>query len=97
MKHIALLLTVFSVASFALAESYTLKVNGMRCQYCAKHLERELQAAGIDSVRFDLEESLVHVDVASEKELDQSKLKDTVVNAGFTLVGVEKSATSAQE
>jgi copper chaperone CopZ len=96
MKKFAVLIAVLSFTNFALASSYTLKVDGMKCEYCAKHLERELQALGIESARFDLESKLVQVELANGQTLQHDQLKKAIENAGFQLLEVVPIADKNQ-
>lgn len=94
MKKIAFLLTLIFFANVAFADSYTIEVDGMKCQYCAKHLENELQTLdGINSVKVDVETKLVQIDLANGQTLQEDQLKKTIKNAGFSLVRVVEPAT----
>jgi copper chaperone CopZ len=81
------LLAALSFASVALAESYTLEVQGLKCQYCANRLERELQTLeGVESVSFDLDANHVELSLADGQELQEDRLRQTIQDAGFELV-----------
>jgi copper chaperone CopZ len=87
------LLAALPFASVALAESYTLQVNGLKCQYCADKLERELQTLeGFESVSFDLDAKHVELNLADAQELQEDRLRQTIQDAGFNLVKVIEPA-----
>lgn len=97
MKHAAgVLLVVLSLPSFAFADSYVLEVEGLKCQYCANRLERELQTLeGIESVTFDLKANHVALGLADGQSLPEEQLRKTVEDAGFTLVKVGQVVETA--
>lgn len=98
MKKIAgVLLVVLSLTNFAFADSYALEVEGLKCQYCANRLERELQALeGVESVIFDLKAKQVELALADGHSLQQEQLRKTIQDVGFTLVKVDQINKTAQ-
>ncbi len=89
MKTIVFLLTLLPFANIAFADNYTLEVNGMRCEYCAKHLESALNTLdGVHTVYVDVDARLVQLDLANRKMLQEGQLKKTIEDAGFTLIKV---------
>lgn len=98
MKKIAgILLVVLSLTNFAVADSYALEVEGLKCQYCANRLERELQALeGVDSVTFDLKGKHVELALAGGHSLQQEQLRKSIQDAGFTLFKVDQINKTAQ-
>jgi copper chaperone CopZ len=96
MKIFAVSFALLSFTSFALASSYTLKVDGMRCEYCAKHLERRLQTLGVESAQFDLEARLVQFELPNGQALQNDELREVVENAGFQLLEVVPAANKNQ-
>lgn len=89
------LLALIPFAHFASAESYTLEVNGLACEHCANHLEKQLQTLdGVQSVQFDLAAKKVEVNVADGQTLEEEQLRSAVKEAGFTFVKMEKSAAT---
>jgi copper chaperone CopZ len=92
------LLAALPFASVALAESYTLEVNGLKCQHCANKLERELQTLeGVESVSFDLDAKRVELNLADGQDLQEDRLRQTIQGAGFNLVKVIEPAKEPSE
>ncbi len=62
---------------------YELKVEGMACKHCAKHVEEAcLNVPGVISAKVDLEKA--EVTVESEKDLDLNQVKENITKAGYT-------------
>lgn len=87
------LVALLPFTHFAMADDYTLEVNGLQCQHCADSLERKLQTLdGVQSVQFDLSAKRVDVATAQGQELTQDQLEEAVKASGFTLVKVESAS-----
>jgi copper ion binding protein len=64
----------------------TLKIEGMSCEHCVKHVEAALKGiAGVGSVRVSLKEKKAEVDHAEEVSLEA--LKTAVTEEGYQAVG----------
>lgn len=81
------LLSALLIPSFAFAESYTLEVNGMKCDHCAKRLQGELKALeGVESVSVDLKVKQVTLDTLEGQKLQEEQVRKTLTDSGFSLV-----------
>ena len=90
----SLVLLSASLATSAFAEQleYDLKVEGMKCAYCAYSVSKQLEfLAGVvaDSVDVDLEQGRVML--RSETELEDARLAEVLLQAGFRLGTVSKA------
>jgi copper chaperone len=91
---IALMLVIASLATNAFAEKvdYELKVEGMKCAYCAYNVSKQLESLdGVvpRSVDVDLEQG--RVTLRSERELEDARLAAVLLKAGFRLGAVTNS------
>ena len=67
----------------------TLKIKGMMCQHCVKHVTEALSKVdGVTAVKVDLEGE--KADLATNKPIDEGTYKKAIVDAGYELVAVEK-------
>lgn len=90
------LLALLPFAHVAVADGYTLEVNGLACQHCADSLEKQLHTLdGVQSVQFDLGAKKVEVDLAEGQTLPEEQLEKAVKDSGFTLVKVEKTVAAS--
>jgi copper chaperone len=61
-------------------------VTGMTCAHCVASVTEEVQELpGVESVAVDLEAG--RVEVTSAEALDESRVREAVEEAGYTLVG----------
>lgn len=101
MKSIfALVLLTISFATAALAENldYDLEVNGMVCAFCAYNVSKQLESIdGVapGSVDVDLEHG--RVTLQAKNELDKTEIADLLLQAGFKLGEVNKSASFVRQ
>jgi len=94
---VVILITAFC-ATDAVADTldYDLEVNGMVCAFCAYNVSRQLESvAGVTpgSVEVDLENGRVRLQ--SERELEQTQIADLLLQAGFELQAITRTAASA--
>ena len=63
----------------------TVKIDGMMCEHCVKHVSDALKALGADPV-VSLEEgtALLH-----ETALSDEQIMEAIENAGYTVIGIE--------
>ena len=65
----------------------TLKIKGMMCQHCVKHVTEALSKLdGVTNVKVDLEGE--KADLATSKPIDNETYKKAIVDAGYELVDV---------
>jgi len=90
MKRLFAAVTFLLLASPALADSVTVKVDGMVCAFCATGLEELFtDEPGVEKVHVDLDASQVHLSTA-DKGPDDARIKALVEKAGFTTSGIER-------
>ncbi len=66
---------------------YDLKIEGMMCQHCQKHMTDGLNAMEGVTAEIDLEAGIAHV--TSERAISEEEFKKVVTDTGYTLVSVE--------
>jgi copper chaperone CopZ len=100
MKRIVLVLIgVFWLSTAAWPadqEVVDVSVTGLACPFCAFSVEKSLgKLSGVDSVTVDLAANQVRVVMQAERTADLKKIKQAIINAGFT--PGEASRSTAQE
>ena len=83
----SLLLTMMVVPAFAedLPTQISIRVDGLSCPFCAYGLEKKLKKLeGTEKVRIDIDRGVVEVTVAEGKAIEESQLRQAVLDAGFT-------------
>ncbi len=64
-----------------------IKVNGMMCGNCEKHVKKALEAIdGITSVEASHADSLVTIETT--KDIDEAAIKAAVADAGYEYAGI---------
>ena len=70
-------------------ERVKLKIEGMMCSMCAKHVERALsEVPGVSDVRVDLEKGFAELTMKEGE--DPAPLVSAVSEAGYSVVEVSK-------
>ena len=90
-----LLIASLATSAFAGQLEYDLKVEGMKCAYCAYNVSKQLESldgVASDSVDVDLEQG--RVTLRSETELEDAELADVLLQAGFNLRTVTKAVAT---
>ena len=65
----------------------TLKIEGMMCNHCKKHVEEALSAMdGVTSVKVDLETK--SADVKALREISIDEFTKVIADAGYELVNI---------
>ncbi|CAH2212202.1 heavy-metal-associated domain-containing protein [Tepidibacter aestuarii] len=65
-----------------------INIEGMSCGHCAGRVKKELESIGeVKSAEVSAEEKKAVVELANE--VDNEKLKEAVVEAGYKVVGIE--------
>ena len=71
-------------------DSYHVHVNGLACPFCVYGLESSIGAiSGVDSVAVDLKTGLVRISVGDGVILDEALVRETILDAGFTVEAIE--------
>ena len=84
---VGLLLTAIVVPAFAQdsPDHITIRVDGLSCPFCAYGLEKKLKRLeGTEKVRIDIDQGVAEVTVAEGKTIEESQLRQAVLDAGFT-------------
>jgi copper chaperone CopZ len=92
MKRFLLLVCVFAAAwpMTAPAVQYEIDIHGMTCAFCVDGLERSLKKRpDIIDVRVSLKHKKVRIETRGGP-VDLEAIKQTVIDAGFTPVRVER-------
>lgn len=97
MKMLRLLF--ISVALLAAASSHAetirLEVNGLVCAFCANGITEAFNRRGdVSDVFVSLEHRLVAIAVKDGKNIADAELKQTLTDAGYTVVGIARVDTS---
>jgi len=81
---ILLMLAVNSIAH-AEASTYSIRVDGLACPYCAYGIEKKLKAIdGVSDIKVDLDAGLVSLKTADGVTLGDEQMKTLFQDAGFT-------------
>ena len=63
----------------------TIRVDGLSCPFCAYGLEKKLnKLEGTEKVRIDIDQGVAEITVAEGKTIEESQLRQAVLDAGFT-------------
>ena len=82
-----LLMATLVVPAFAQdsPDQITIRVDGLSCPFCAYGLEKKLKKLeGTEKVRIDIDRGVAEVTVAEGKAIEESQLRQAVLDAGFT-------------
>ena len=82
-----LLFTVMVVPAHAQDSStqISIRVDGLSCPFCAYGLEKKLnRLEGTEKVRLDIDRGVAEIMVAKGKTIEESELRQAVLDAGFT-------------
>lgn len=91
MKRILIPLCLFlTISPPLLAAQYEIDIHGMTCAFCVDGLERNLKKRpDIVEVQASLKHKKVRIETRGEL-MDLEAIRQTVINAGFTPVNVER-------
>lgn len=101
MKYLIVLAMIsLPIGASAVADQleYNLEVNGMVCAFCAYNVSKQIESLdGVvpQSVDVDLDQHTVKL--RSEKELDETRLADLLLQAGFKLGAVTEAVVSTPQ
>lgn len=93
---LALVAGVFATAALAAGPTYQLDVNGLACPFCAYGIEKQLnKIEGVETLETDIEAGAVMVTMQDGHTLTESRARQAVDQAGFTLGGFEEIGSAA--
>ncbi len=94
----AMLILLGTVTALAEPQSYSLKVNGLACPFCAFGIEKQLSKIdGVGDLKTDVKAGVVRLTMKDGSLLDKAEAKQAVDRAGFTLRGIEKVRKAPQQ
>jgi copper chaperone CopZ len=89
---LAILLAAAPVAAAPYAESVTVKVNGLVCDFCARSIEAVLKKrADVSGVHVDLGKGEVHVGLKADASLDDPLLTKLITDSGYAVTAIERT------
>jgi len=94
----AMLILLGTVTALAEPQSYSLKVDGLACPFCAFGIEKQLSKIdGVGDLKTDVKAGVVRLTMKDGSLLDKAEAKQAVDRAGFTLRGIEKVRKAPQQ
>src|SRR5688572_2396455 len=97
-KTLIALAALVAMASASAAQTLKVTVNGMVCAFCAQGIEKRLSKLdAAEAVFVDLKNKVVAVQAKEGKTLDEKKIKDEIVDAGYDVVKIEPVSQSVDE
>jgi mercuric ion binding protein len=92
MRYYLTIIISFSLSAAASADTIKATVNGMVCGFCATGIEKTFKAQPeVKTVTVDLQKKLVTVATKEGQTLDDARLRKLIGNAGYLVVGIERS------
>jgi copper chaperone CopZ len=81
------------VSRVAFADQITVAVKGMVCSFCAQGITKTFTRKDeVESVDVDLDKKIVTITTKQGKNLTDSDVKESIVDAGYEVVSVERKA-----
>ena len=92
--------TLVAAAVFTVASAYasasqmvTVQVNGLVCDFCARSLEATFgKRPEVASIKVDLDTKLISIAMNEGQDIDDTTIRETVIDAGFEVVAIERAA-----
>ncbi|MCO5144450.1 MAG: heavy-metal-associated domain-containing protein [Oligoflexia bacterium] len=85
------LVSMFLLSQYASAKEISVQVNGMVCSFCAQGIEKSFsKLPEVSSIKVSLETKLVSLNTKDDKDLDDSKIKELITDAGYEVVKIER-------
>lgn len=90
-KRVAIAAAAFYLISGAVnAETYTLRVDGLACPFCAYGIEKQLgKLPGVNTLKTNIKSGTVTVKTSKGKKLTKAQMSGAVKRAGFSLRSVK--------
>jgi copper chaperone CopZ len=74
------------------AQSVTVKVNGLVCDFCARSIEAMMKKRpDVSGVHVDLDKGEVHLALKPDAALDDPTLRKMITDAGYAVTGISRS------
>lgn len=91
---IAALLAVAPLSAAYAAQTVTVKVNGLVCDFCARSIESMMKKrADVEGVHVDLDKGEVHLKLKDGAKLDDPMLTKLITDSGYQVTGIDRSGT----
>ncbi len=75
----------------AIAETVTLKVDGLVCAYCVQGIEKKFRELGaVKDIGFDLDAGTVTLKTKAENDVSDAAIKDIISYGGYKLQSIER-------
>lgn len=88
---LAIVAATFTAAALAAGPTYQLKVDGLACPFCAYGIEKQLnRIEGVTGLETDIKAGAVMVTLQDGYVLSESRARQAVDQAGFTLGGFQE-------
>lgn len=83
-----------SMAYASASQLVTVQVNGLVCDFCARSLEATFgKRPEVASIKVDLDTKLISIALNDGQNIDDTTIRETVIDAGFDVVAIERSTT----
>lgn len=90
MKKLALLLVLFQVPA-VFAKEISVKVSGMVCSMCAQGIQKKFsKISEVKEIKVDLTTKVVSITTKDDKDLEDSKIKEIITEAGYNVSSIER-------
>ncbi len=73
------------------AKEITVKVNGMVCSMCAQGIQKKFsKISEVKDIKVDLDTKVVSIVTKDDKDLQDSKIKEIITEAGYNVATIER-------
>lgn len=87
-----IIFSLLAIVSPVFAETVLVSVNGMVCGFCVQAITKKVQALNeVEKVNVDLDNKKVTIEIKEGQPLEDSKIKEAITSAGYTVVSIERS------
>ena len=96
-----MLTTLFFIVAQAFAEGpadIDVKVKGMVCSFCVQGIEKKFKGEdSVDSVKVNLDESLVSIWLKENQTLDDARIESLVKDSGYNVAEIKRHEVSKEK
>jgi copper chaperone CopZ len=90
-----LAITFLFISNHTQAKTIEMEVNGLVCAFCAQGIEKTMRNnPATQDVVVSLKDKLVAIELKAGKDIDDTQLKKSITDAGYTLVKITRSETA---
>ncbi len=88
---LAILLLAAATPALAAAETITVKVNGLVCDFCARAIEKTMQnRPGVAAIAVDLDMGEIKLSTTENAALDDATLTRLVTDSGYAVTAISR-------